>query len=284
MISETQIDSLQVQPEVEQQVVERNNLEKTSKINTLVKEVIDRGRRLLQIGKPREVLTDVAASEDSHIFSEVKEKEPINVENVFVLVHPLGSGIMNNSISEMQQNIQTRFVPGKSDLIWMVPFVGTESIGEAKIQLRKFNQYKKYDQKTPNWSDLYKDLRATHGRDKVRLMPEFVFSSHDDRGRPRMDDMIERSKAQGKVIGPDTNIVLGGQQLDLCVKNGAINLLRSKVVTKVVVDTRAGTFSSGDRQGGIQRIISDVNSTKVIDLEALYDEISERIIITKQAE
>lgn len=221
------------------------------------------------------------------IKKEIKEKEMIPLEKLYILIHPLGmaQGVTGDR-KRMVENIQEYLDPGANDLVWFMPMQIKEEIGETKRILKRAQNSYGSDDELINWPTLYKFLRNKMGREKIMLVPEIVFDRIDgdkDLIEDYIQGMVKKSEERGYEVNERTSVTLCGEAIGACLKKGAIKFLQHLPVSQVEIDLAlSATSPSRSKTDAIQDVVEPVNrGVWGTNLHAQHMPATDRVLITK---
>jgi len=210
----------------------------------------------------------------------IQEKEAMNVSKLFVLVHPVDTPTKSPETERMITEIERRFTVGETDVLWFMPLSDIQTLSGFRKELKRVSEHTQQDHDLNNWPELYKKLRDKFpGR--VLLMTDIVAGVKDQSGNDRVQEILDRTKEKGLKITKDTELILGGTYLDLCVKNVGINLLESLEVNELKLDTKASTYYMVEKGLAITKILRDIESNRALKMHASFDPKTEFVTIAK---
>jgi hypothetical protein len=174
------------------------------------------------------------------------------IGHLYVLVHPLwrtapfekdesSVAQFDQARDQMVKAIEENMVPrGGNDVALFIPLATkVETEGLLRESLRKARQSPQHKQ----WPDLYRRMK------ELAVLKRNVFWGPDIVEKPREEvfpakAILDRLQHRGFVVTPDTQVIVGGEMLNPCVKEATEGLLSLEAITRVRVDKRATPTSS----------------------------------------
>jgi hypothetical protein len=162
-----------------------------------------------------------------------------HVDSLRVLVHPMfldkdPYGVSN--YADLQKALAdqavARFAPQAAGEVLLV-MPNTASWFTAEQNRKHFTKIKQVDPSRQTWPDLFKRLRTAsldHGN--VRLVENFALVSDPNPA----SILSERLRKFGFYIDTDTEVILGGEWLNVCVETAARKLLACGRINEVKID------------------------------------------------
>lgn len=155
--------------------------------------------------------------------------ETTRVENLYWLIHPFYWKGFYEGRDELAGRVKEGIALGdQGSLLAFMPGV-EENVIEWRYELRELRLKKSMHSRRTQWPSLYHYFRSKYPG-KTVLVPDVVFK-RDDAG-----PMIDSLSRYGYEIGRYTKVIVGGELLDQCVRDGVLKLLKSGRVGRVLID------------------------------------------------
>lgn len=171
------------------------------------------------------------------------------ISKLNILIHPLWATEPYNKNATrfdserkgMAKNMLQRMSPqSDNEVTIMLPNIieanHHASLRKSIVSARKSSQFSQ-------WPDLYKDLIAKNGHGRNILLGTNIVKNEIDRS-VKPSALLDDLKEKGYQIDFDTEIVVGGEMLNACLRNGIIAIFELPQIKKIKVDMTC-VLSSG---------------------------------------
>lgn len=175
--------------------------------------------------------------------------QPATISKLNILIHPLwatepyhkNAARFDSERKGMAKNMLRRMSPqSESEVTIMLPNIieanHHASLRKSIASARKSSQFSQ-------WPDLYRDLVAKNGHGRNILLGTNIVKNDMDRSvKPSalLDDLREK----GYQIDNNTEIIVGGEMLNACLRNGITSIFELPQIKKIKVDMTC-VLSSG---------------------------------------
>ncbi len=217
----------------------------------------------------------------SERIGEVKERESKEARRLYVVVHAQNVASADIANVDLGHRLEERFRMDKDDVMWFMPMNFDKSLSQQKTEVRKNLFAKAANPNVGDWISLYRSFKGK-SPEQVMLSHEMVFSETiQSSGKQKIDDMVERTEQKGWEITNNTEVIVGGEITEWCVKNAVLAIFKSPKFNRIWIDTAASKPErTTDR--AVERIVGEIEYTERWGLHAKYNQERKMVEVTRR--